>query len=91
MAAASCRSLAAEVGVSKDAVARALHRLVAAGVVKRAHHREAGSGRFGVSGYRVDLAAAGLALTPGSAVAPGGPSVEPGEVGSDADLGSSAP
>ena len=56
----SSRSLAEEVGVSKDSVARALRVLTEAGVVFRVDHRDELSGRFVATSYAVDLQAAGL-------------------------------
>jgi DNA-binding MarR family transcriptional regulator len=51
----SSRSLAGNVGVSKDSVARALRSLIDAGVIERVDRREASSGHFASSTYRIDL------------------------------------
>jgi hypothetical protein len=59
---ASTRSLAATLGLSKDTIARAVSRLIAAGLVKRSSERHRTSGRFGQSVYLIDLDAAGISL-----------------------------
>ena len=66
-ASCSARSLAALVGVSKDAAARALRRLGEHDLAVRIDHRDELTGRFGTTTYRVDLAAAGLAVIDGRA------------------------
>ena len=60
------RQLAAELGMSKDTAARALQRLIAAGLVERTENRDTGTGQFGTIAYRVDLVAAGLAVASGT-------------------------
>ena len=55
-------SLAVIVGVSKDSAARAIRSLTDAGIVERVDHREARSGRFSSTTYRVDLASAGITV-----------------------------
>ena len=65
----SVRTVADSLGRSKDAVARALRQLVAAGLVARAEERHGFSGRFVGVRYVVDLRLAGLRL-PADAVAP---------------------
>jgi len=64
----SVRTLAESLGRSKDAVARALRQLVAAGLVARVEERHGFSGRFVGVRYVVDLRLAGLRL-PADAVA----------------------
>ena len=59
----STRSVGASVGLSKDAVARALRCLAAAGLVERVDHRDRVTGRFVSTTYVVDLAAGGLSVT----------------------------
>jgi len=54
------RQLGAELGLSKDAVARALRALSAAEVIVRSDFRDPRSGRFERSIYFVDLGEAGL-------------------------------
>ena len=58
----SSRSLAVIVGVSKDSAARAIRSLTDAGIVECVDHREARSGRFSSTTYRVDLASAGITV-----------------------------
>jgi len=65
----SVRTAAESLGRSKDAVARALRQLVAAGLVARAEERHGFSGRFVGVRYIVDLRLAGLRL-PADPVAP---------------------
>lgn len=67
----SVRSLAAEVGVSKNAVHRAVGVLVAAGLVVPVQSR-VGAGRFGSGGYRLSVPSAVLALASVAASAPAG-------------------
>lgn len=62
LAAESARSLAAALGRSKDAVARALRQLATAGLIERVEARHGESGQFAGGHYRLDLAAAGLQL-----------------------------
>jgi hypothetical protein len=64
------RSIAATLGRSPDAVARALRLLIETGLVTRTTERDEWSGRFGASTYTVDLSGAGLQLPPSN------PSVE---------------
>ena len=58
----SARTVAESVGRSKDAVARALRQLTAAGLIERGESRHGFSGRFTGGHYVVDLRAAGLRL-----------------------------
>ena len=58
----SVRTMAESLGRSKDAVARALRQLAAAGLVARAEERHGFSGRFVGVRYVVDLRLAGLRL-----------------------------
>ena len=58
----SVRTVADSLGRSKDAVARALRQLTAAGLVARAEERHGFSGRFVGVCYVVDLRLAGLRL-----------------------------
>lgn len=58
----SARTLAASVGRSKDAVARALRQLTDGGLIERGESRHGFSGRFTGGHYVVDLRAAGLRL-----------------------------
>jgi DNA-binding transcriptional ArsR family regulator len=53
---ASARVLAGRLGVSKDTAARALRRLVSAGLVLRQDHRDATRGVFARSVYVIDAA-----------------------------------
>lgn len=54
VAAATVRSLACDLGVSKDTAARAVSRLRAAGIVTVEQARER-SGAFATGGYRIDV------------------------------------
>ncbi len=65
------RLLAAELGMSKDTVARALQRLIAAGLVERTEYRGLGTGQFGTVAYRVELVAAGLEVASDTTTASG--------------------
>lgn len=69
----SVRSIAGELGRSKDSVARALRQLTTAGLVERFDERGEQSGRFTGVRYVVDLRAVGLRLpaepAPATAVA----------------------
>ena len=58
----SVRTMAESLGRSKDAVARALRQLAAAGLVARAEERHGFSGRFVGVRYVVDLRLAGLRI-----------------------------
>jgi DNA-binding transcriptional MocR family regulator len=58
----SVRTLAASLGRSKDAVARAVRQLAASGLVERTENRHGFSGRFTGAHYLIDLQAAGLRL-----------------------------
>lgn len=60
VATTNVRQLAVDLGMSKDTAARALQRLVAAGLVERTEIRDMDTERFGSVAYRVDLVAAGL-------------------------------
>lgn len=65
------RRLAADLGMSKDTAARALQRLIAAGLVERTENRDMDTGQFGNIAYRVDLAAAGLEVASDTPAASG--------------------
>jgi DNA-binding transcriptional MocR family regulator len=71
MAVTNVRVLAADLGKSKDTAARALQRLIAAGLVERTENRDTGTGQFGTVAYRVDLVAAGLEVASDTTTAPG--------------------
>lgn len=62
-AVASVRHVAAELGISKNAAHRAIHRLVAAGLVSPLQQR-ATDGRFLVGSYRLELPADALRCVP---------------------------
>jgi DNA-binding transcriptional ArsR family regulator len=68
---ASVRSVAARLAMSKDTVARALARLVEAGLIERRVDREAESGRFGTSSYRLHLGSEELVAGEGEGAAEG--------------------
>ena len=70
VATANVRQLAADLGMSKDTAARALQRLIAAGLVERTENRDTGTGQFGTVAYRVDLVAAGLEVASNTSKAP---------------------
>ncbi len=53
------RDIAETTGLSKDTVARAIRRLLALGLVDRLELRD-GSGQFGRSVYRIDVAQLGI-------------------------------
>jgi DNA-binding IclR family transcriptional regulator len=75
MAAASVRSIAADLGVAKNTAHRAVAALVRAGVVEPVPERDA-AGRFGAGRYRLhvaDLLAAEAEATP----TPPAPHLEP--------------
>lgn len=54
------RQLGGDLRLSKDTVAAALRRLIAAGLVQRVDERDDTSGKFGGSTYFVDLTAVGM-------------------------------
>jgi DNA-binding IclR family transcriptional regulator len=60
---ASVRSIAARLAMSKDTVARAIARLIEAGLVERRVDRDPTSGRFGTASYLLHLDLAGVALS----------------------------
>ena len=61
---ASVRALASSTGLSKDAVARAVSRLIDAGVVERVLNRDTESGRFGRSVCTLHVGLAGIEIVP---------------------------
>ncbi len=67
--ACSSRSVAAQLGVSRDSAARSLRVLIDTGLVTRAVCRDDATGRFGAATYRVDVAAAGLRVVTASHLA----------------------
>lgn len=69
----SARTVADSVGRSKDAVARALRQLTAAGLIERGESRHGFSGRFTGGHYVVDLRATGLRLPAAPVAAPTAP------------------
>ncbi len=78
----SARTIAESVGRSKDAVARALRKLLAEELIERGESRHGFSGRFTGMHYVIDLRAAGLRLpaepiTASTASAPVAPSRSP--------------
>jgi DNA-binding transcriptional MocR family regulator len=70
MAVTNVRVLAADLGLSKDTAARALERLIAAGLVERTENRDTGTGQFGTVAYRVDLVAARLEVASNTSTSP---------------------
>jgi DNA-binding IclR family transcriptional regulator len=58
------RQLAERLGINKDTAAKAIGRLVAAGLVERDEPRAAGSGRFRAGGYLLRLPAGMAASAP---------------------------
>jgi DNA-binding transcriptional ArsR family regulator len=54
VASSNVRQLACDLGLSKDTVARAVRRLLAAGAVVRMSSPRSGRGRFGTAAYRLD-------------------------------------
>jgi DNA-binding IclR family transcriptional regulator len=58
------RQLAERLGINKDTAAKAIGRLVAAGLVERDESRSAGSGRFRAGGYLLRLPAGMAASAP---------------------------
>lgn len=60
VAVASTRTLAADLGISKDTVARSLRRLTDVGLLERVDQRDSSTGRFRTVVYVVDLHGAGL-------------------------------
>jgi len=73
------RSLASDLGVSKDSAARGLRVLIAEGLVERLDQRDPCSGRFGSTAYRVSLSATGIKILGHSAGLPSS-LIDPGPV-----------
>lgn len=58
------RELAREIGISKDTVARAVNKLIAAKLIRRSSFTHDEVGRFATRTYNIDLAKAGLEVMP---------------------------
>lgn len=54
------RELASELGISKDTVARAVNKLIAAKLIRRSSFTHDEAGRFATRTYNIDLATAGI-------------------------------